>query len=188
MAQRRHKKSHKRAPKRASLRLARLPSRGQASTTIANISYNIVLNTSGAGVASFNITTLSVTASSDWSAYAGLFWQFRVRRMRVRYVPYTLANNAAGYGAGAVATYNDDTTPGLPGGLSTVLYREDSRPAYIGKPFTLTWRPTTPDDYLFQPVAGTIVRGGMYAYLNGGPFSATIGLLFIDNDVEFTRS
>jgi hypothetical protein len=192
MPKRSSKRSSKRSTKRlrnvATMKLIPLPPRGSASAIIANITQNVSLVTSGAGVASFNVTTLSATSSTDWSSFAGLFWQFRVRRMRVRYIPYTIANNANGYGAGALATYNEDTTPGLPASIAAVMYREDSRPIYIGKPLTALWFPVSPDDYLFQPVAGTTIRGGVLAYMNGGPFSTTIGMLFIDMDVEFTRS
>jgi hypothetical protein len=131
--------------------------------------------------ATFQVTCPQFTIGSGVPSSCRL----RLKSMRVDYLPYNGRSVSYGAGSGVATVIDSSNVPTI--NFSNIAQSKRVRYVYVGKPFQLTWRPTTNVDRLwvssvvaqtaFLPLDNTTVGATFMVYTAGGVNVAIIGTL-----------
>jgi len=167
------------------------------STVLVALHYEAAIAFAANGTLGFHYDDSLVYSTSFWSNYVGDYGLYRVREARMSYLPYLGTSIAGGAGSGLVGCYNSSGAPTgslVPSSPTTlvqvVMFVDDYKPIYIGKPWSLARKSTRTNQMLWYATAETTTNtaGGWYGLLRGCAASQVVGSFVFTFVVEFSRS
>jgi len=153
---------------------------------VTQISSADLLITDATGTFSGAYFTSGVTTSAEFIALAGIYGEYRVLSMELKYLP----NFGPGYNTsvippiGAVATRHSSSLV-TPANFQSVIESPTFKPWGASRPLTMRWRMNGIDEAGFQPTSGAVSTGGLLLACTGGTASSSFGRFYITFLVQF---
>lgn len=161
----------------------RLPTQDGLDTRTyrVNLSFSDTLVSDGSGVMSGYINGGAVSLSSDWTAVAELYRDFRVLGIEVRWVPFYNGSyqSSLAHGAGAIASVRA-AQAAAPADLDSVIQIATWKPMKSSSPTRIHWKMNGIEEAGFSQTStpSDQNRGGMVWYINGLTDSSQYGTVY----------
>ncbi len=144
------------------------------------------LVTSGTGVYQIVINTDPGT-TNDFAAFASAYGEYRVRGMKISFVPQYVGTLPPGGGAHAMGAGFVSHVGGFaaPANRDAALGAFGARPLTTNRPWSFEWRASDLAEDTFTSTSGGYDFGGIGIYMDNGATSQTYGFVRIEYIVEF---